>query len=247
VITQKKFSDLSVVKYFDGLINKFVSKNQFWILLALKNIYKKKLKPFHEYNRLNNQVTMSETINESHIIEKAIAGDPNSFAELVNLHQLFLYNLALRAVSNPQEAQDISQETFIRAWRSIKNFRLESSFRTWLYRILMNLCYDRYPRLRRENESLSIEQEEFDLPIPNRIDQYMDQEELSKFVHEQMQNLPEIYRLILSMRYQQDLSYQEIAEVMDMPIGTVKTTIYRAKAQLKERFLSHQEVSLWIA
>lgn len=190
---------------------------------------------------------MSETINESLLIEKAIAGDPNSFAELVNLHQLFLYNLALRAVSNSQEAQDISQETFIRAWRSIKNFRLESSFRTWLYRILMNLCYDRYPRLQREYESLSIEEEEFDLPVVNRMDQYVDQEELCRFVHEHLQSLPEIYRLVLSMRYQQELSYQEIAEILDMPIGTVKTTIYRAKAQLKERFLSHQEVSLWIA
>lgn len=205
------------------------------------------LKPFHEWNRLNNQVAMSETINESLLIEKAIAGDPNSFSELVNLHQLFLYNLALRAVSNQQEAQDITQETFIRAWRNIKKFRLESSFRTWLYRILMNLCYDRYPRLQRDYKSLSIEEEGFDLPVPNRMDQYVDQEELCIFVHEHLQSLPEIYRLVLSMRFQQELSYQEIAEIMDMPIGTVKTTIYRAKAQLKERFLAHQEVSLWIA
>jgi RNA polymerase sigma-70 factor (ECF subfamily) len=213
---------------------------------VIYNISSEVLKPFHEWTRLNNQVIMQEIINESVLIEKAIAGDPNSFSELVNLHQLFLYNLALRAVSNPQEAQDISQETFIRAWRSIKKFRLESSFRTWLYRILMNLCYDRYPRLQRDYKSLSIE-EEFDLPDPNRMDQNVDRKELCIFVHEHLQSLPEIYRLVLSMRFQQELSYQEIAEIMDMPIGTVKTTIYRAKAQLKERFLSHQEVSLWIA
>ena len=93
---------------------------------------------------------MTELINETSLIKRAIAGDANAFAELVNMHQLFLYNLALRAVSHPQEAQDVTQETLIRAWRGLKNFRGESGFRTWLYRILMNLCYDRYPRLQME-------------------------------------------------------------------------------------------------
>jgi RNA polymerase sigma-70 factor (ECF subfamily) len=190
---------------------------------------------------------MSEYNIETSLIKRAIAGDTNAFAELVNTHQLFLYNLALRAVSNPHEAQDVTQETFIRAWKGLKNFRGESGFRTWLYRIMMNLCYDRYPRLQRDKNNLSIENDEMDIPVESVLEQISDQSELTDFIHQQLKSLPEVYRLVLSLRYQQELSYKEIAEVMDVPIGTVKTTIFRAKAQLKERLLSKQEVYTWIA
>jgi RNA polymerase sigma-70 factor (ECF subfamily) len=190
---------------------------------------------------------MSDYNIETSLIKRAIAGDTNAFAELVNTHQLFLYNLALRAVSNPHEAQDITQETFIRAWKGLKNFRGDSGFRTWLYRIMMNLCYDRYPRLQRDKNNLSIEEDEMDIPVESVLEQISDQSELTKLIHQQLKSLPEVYRLALSFRYQQDLSYQEISEVMDMPIGTVKTTIFRAKAQLKELLLEKQEVYTWIA
>lgn len=190
---------------------------------------------------------MSDHIIETSLIKRAIAGDTNAFAKLVNTHQLFLYNLALRAVSNPHEAQDITQETFIRAWKGLKNFRGDSGFRTWLYRIMMNLCYDRYPRLQQDKNNLSIEDDEIDVPVESVLEQISDQSELYEFVQEQLRTLPEVQRLVLSLRYQQDLSYQEIAEVMDMPIGTVKTTIFRAKAQLKALLLSKQEVYIWIA
>jgi RNA polymerase sigma-70 factor (ECF subfamily) len=189
---------------------------------------------------------MSDLIKETSLIKHAIAGDTNAFAELVNTHQLFLYNLALRAVSNPQEAQDITQETFIRAWKGLKNFRGESGFRTWLYRIMMNLCYDRYPRLVREKNTISIEEDEMEIPVESFLEQFTDQTELTTFIHRQLKTLPEVQRLVLSLRFQQDLSYQEISEVMDMPIGTVKTTIFRAKAQLKELLLAKQELYTWI-
>jgi RNA polymerase sigma-70 factor (ECF subfamily) len=188
---------------------------------------------------------MTEFINETSLIKHAIAGDANAFAELVKTHQLFLYNLALRAVSHPQEAQDVTQETFIRAWKGLKNFRGESSFRTWLYRILMNLCYDRYPRLQREKNTISLEEEEKEIPVDSFLEQFSDQTELTTFIQQQLKTLPEVQRLVLSLRFQQDLSYQEISEIMDMPIGTVKTTIFRAKAQLKEN-ISKQELYTWI-
>jgi len=189
---------------------------------------------------------MTELINETSLIKRAIAGDANAFAELVNMHQLFLYNLALRAVSHPQEAQDVTQETLIRAWRGLKNFRGESGFRTWLYRILMNLCYDRYPRLQMEKGAISLEEEDKEIPVDSFLEQFSDQAELTAFIHQQLKTLPEVQRLVLSLRFQQELSYQEISEVMDMPIGTVKTTIFRAKAQLKELLMTKQELYTWI-
>lgn len=180
---------------------------------------------------------MTELNNETTLIKRALAGDTYAFAELVNMHQLFLYNLALRAVSHPQEAQDVTQETFIRAWKGLKNFRGESGFRTWLYRILMNLCYDRYPRLQREKNTISIEEDGEEIPVDSYLEQGCEQVELTQFIQQELRHLPEIYRLVLSLRFKLELSYQEISEVMEMPIGTVKTTIFRAKAQLKERLL----------
>ncbi|HSM26318.1 MAG TPA: RNA polymerase sigma factor [Anaerolineaceae bacterium] len=186
-------------------------------------------------------------IAETSLIEQAKKGNPDAFGELIDLNQSFVYNLALKAVSSYHEAQDITQETFIRAWKGLHNFRGESSFRTWLFRILMNHCYDRYPHLQREMNNLSIDEDEIEIPMDFAMEQFTDQKEFENFIHQQLKELPEIQRLVLNLRYQQDCSYQEIAEVMDMPIGTVKTTIFRAKARLKELFVSKQEVYTWIA
>ena len=207
----------------------------------------KKSKLFSSKSSLYYKGHMKENINESALINRATAGDTLAFAELVNAHQLFLYNLALKAISNQHEAQDITQETFIRAWRGLKNFRQEARFSTWLYRIMMNLCYDRYPHLEREKDTISIDEDDREIPVASFLEQHSDRSELKEIIHQELRNLPEVYRLALTFRYQQELSYQEISEVMDMPIGTVKTTIFRAKAQLKELLLSKQEVYTWIA
>jgi RNA polymerase sigma-70 factor (ECF subfamily) len=194
---------------------------------------------------MNNRLMQENDEEEKHI-RQAIAGDQHAFAELVNTHQRFLYNLALRAVSNPQDAQDITQETFIRAWRAIKTFRGEAGFRTWLYRIMMNLCYDRYPRLNRERDQLSIENEDLEIPQESRLAQKSEQRELFTLIQQHLQALSENHRLVLSLRFQHELSYEEIATVMSIPVGTVKTTIFRAKEKLKERLRSEKEMEAWI-
>ncbi len=184
--------------------------------------------------------------NEQELILQAQQGNTQAFSVLVTEHQQFLYNLALRATSHPQEAQDVVQEAFIRAWRSIKSFRGQSSFRTWLYRITTNLCYDRYPKLQRDRETLSLEVEHYHPVQADHLEQKMDRDQMRELIHQQMQTLPELYRMVLLMRYQKDLSYKEIAEVLEMPMGSVKTAIFRAKNELKEKLCSHQEVMAWI-
>lgn len=183
---------------------------------------------------------------ENQVIQKAQKGDVQAFSLLVINHQDFLYNLALRVTSHPQEAQDLSQEAFIRAWRALPSFRGQSSFRTWLYRILVNLSYDRYPKLKQEMQNLSIEAEEFDPPDEYILEENLEFKNLRAFLHEKMKSLPETYRMVLMMRYQNDLSYKEIATILDIPMGSVKTIIFRAKAALKEQLVLHQEVAAWI-
>ena len=87
--------------------------------------------------------------NEQALIQRAQKGNQDAFAALVDEHQHYVYNLALRLVKDENEALDLTQETFVRAWTALPNFRRQSQFRTWLYRIVTNLCYNRLPGLRR--------------------------------------------------------------------------------------------------
>ncbi|MBN1145911.1 MAG: sigma-70 family RNA polymerase sigma factor, partial [Anaerolineales bacterium] len=92
--------------------------------------------------------------DEAQLVQRARRGDTDAFAELLRAHQDFAYNLALRALGDPHEAEDVAQEAFVRAWQALPRFRGDARFRTWLYRIVANLCYNRLPRLRRELSSL---------------------------------------------------------------------------------------------
>src|SRR4026208_232904 len=91
---------------------------------------------------------------EQSLIRRAQKGDHDAFAALVDEHQRYVYNLALRVVKDENEALDLAQETFVRAWSALPNFRRQSQFRTWLYRIVTNLCYNRLPSLRRSLNDL---------------------------------------------------------------------------------------------
>src|ERR671922_1208961 len=93
-------------------------------------------------------------VPEQHHIQRAQKGDHEAFAALVTEHQGYVYNLALRVLKNEEEALDLAQETFVRAWTALPNFRGQSQLRTWLYRIVTNLCYNRLPNLRRSLNEL---------------------------------------------------------------------------------------------
>ena len=182
--------------------------------------------------------------NETQLIRKARDGDTEAFAELVGLHERFVYNLALRTLGNPDEAADMAQEAFIRAWRALAEFRGQAQFRTWLYRIVLNLCLNRVPRLRREINNLT-QDEMIDLPESssntNNPVTSLEQSELRAHLHHEIDKLPEQYRLLVSLRYQHELSYEEIAALVGLPIGTVKTGLFRAKARLREALSLYEE------
>ncbi len=176
---------------------------------------------------------------EDELIRRAQAGEAEAFASLVAQHQRFVYNLALRALSNPHDAEDATQEAFVRAWVALPGFRRKAQFRTWLYRIVTNLCYNKLPRLRRELAALG-EHDVADLPQETGADPAapLEAEEQRAFLHRQIESLPESYRVLIALRYQEELSYTEIAEVMSLPLGTVKIGLHRAKAQLRAALLS---------
>lgn len=175
---------------------------------------------------------MSES--EATLIQRAQKGDHDAFAALVDANQQYVYNLALRVVKDENEALDLAQETFVRAWTALPNFKGQSQFRTWLYRIVTNLCYNRLPNLRRSLNDLGDDVME-DIPEPgfNSPAKEFESNETRSHLHRAMEELDENYRLLINLRYQNELSYEEIASTLNLPLGTVKTGIFRAKAQLR--------------
>lgn len=183
-----------------------------------------------------------EPSSEEKLIRQAQAGDTDAFAALVVAHQTFVYNLALGLLGNTQEAEDIAQEAFVRAWLALSHFQAKARFRTWLYRIVTNLCYNRLPRLRRDLAALNEETFQ-DIPDELTVDpvSHVETQETRQFLHREIEALPESYRLLILLRYRHELSYQEIAETLDLPLGTVKTGLFRARARLKEALRKYEE------
>jgi RNA polymerase sigma-70 factor (ECF subfamily) len=182
-------------------------------------------------------------VSEQELVRRARGGEAEAFGALVGEHQQFVFNLALRTVNDPAEAEDIAQEAFVRAWQALPNFRGQAQFRTWLYRIVTNLCYNRLPRLRRELAALGeAEAGEWVDDTPTGADPARSAEaaEQRTFLHQQIAALPESYRLLVTLRFQQELSYEEIASVTSLPLGTVKTGLFRARAKLKEALQEYE-------
>lgn len=181
------------------------------------------------------------TTEELDQVRRAQAGDTEAFAWLVARHQKFAYNLALRALSNGQEAEDAAQDAFVRAWLALPNFRGQSQFRTWLYRIVTNVCYNRLPRLRRELSALGDDRSDdiadSNLPEPGHSLEHSQRREV---LNSQIDILPESYKMLITLRYQQELSYEDIAAVLSIPLGTVKTGLFRAKAQLRKALADYE-------
>jgi len=180
--------------------------------------------------------------NEVELIQQAKTGDTKAFVKLIVEHQSFAYNLALRTLGDPHEAEDMAQEAFVRAWLAISRFRGRATFQTWLYRIVVNLCYNRLPNLRRE---LAAEGDEKIANVHDGLSAnpatLVEIDEQRAFLHRQIERLPEKYRLLITLRYQGELTYEEIAQVLDVPLGTVKTGIFRARARLREALRNFEE------
>lgn len=178
--------------------------------------------------------------SDARLVAQAQKGDEAAFEQLLRRHQRYVFNLAYRVLGDYAEAEEVTQEAFVRAWRGLPGFRGEASFTTWLYRIVHNLCLNRLPGLQRELHQVESLEEELVDPTPSPPDHF-DVQQRRAFLHAQLEQLPERYRLVLTLRYLQGLSYNEIAAVLDLPMGTVKTHIHRARCLLAKLLQGREE------
>ena len=176
---------------------------------------------------------------EAAIINAVLDGDSNAYELLVREYEKNVYNLALRMTGNSEDAYDMSQEAFIKAYNSLSSFRGDSKFSVWLYRIVSNVCLDFLrSRNRRATVSLSVENdegEEVELDIADEASSpqaLLDRSLTRDAVRRGLQALPPDHREILLLREIQGLSYDEIAESLDLEVGTVKSRIFRARKKL---------------
>jgi RNA polymerase sigma-70 factor (ECF subfamily) len=185
------------------------------------------------------------SVTEAALIQQAQKGSHDAFATLVDEHQRYVYNLALRLLKDENEALDLAQETFVRAWTALPNFKRQAQFRTWLYRIVTNLCYNRLPNLRRSLNEIGDDVME-DIPESNFNNPVSEVEtnETRKYLHQAIDDLDTNYKLLITLRYQHELSYDEIAFTLNLPLGTVKTGIHRAREQLRKSLARLEEA--WI-
>lgn len=175
-------------------------------------------------------------MNDELLINQTLAGQKEAFGELVLKYQERVYNLALPIVGNPEDALDVTQETFVQALTHLSTFRRSSRFYTWLYRIAFNCAAG---ALRRRRRSVSVDSvlEDFgdsfeaDVEAP---DAEVDRRDNVRLLQAALDKLPEDYRRPLVLREMHEASYEEIAITLNVPIGTVRSRLHRARAALRE-------------
>ena len=177
------------------------------------------------------------------IVERVQQGDKEAYNILVLRYQHKVCDIAYKYVNNYVDANDIAQESFIRAYRALANFRGESSFYTWLYRIVSNTAKSYLEQNQKHRYSVDVDDPEFDnqqdvkgLLISNDSpDALLESDELHKIVSQAMEDLPEDLKRAIVLREVEEMSYEDIASIMDTPIGTVRSRIFRARQFIEDR------------
>ncbi|MFB1082465.1 RNA polymerase sigma factor SigW [Jeotgalibacillus sp. JSM ZJ347] len=178
-------------------------------------------------------------------IQQVRKGDQDAFGEIVELFKDRVYHVCFRMLGNRHEAEDIAQEAFIRAYTNIHTFDIDRKFSTWLFRIATNLCID---RIRKKKPDYYLDAEvsgtdgltmyskvETDGPLPEEEVESM---ELQESIQKEISRLPDKYRSVIVLKYIEELSLKEISEILELPIGTVKTRIHRGREALRKQLRS---------
>jgi len=186
------------------------------------------------------------TRTDEELVARATAGDQDSFNQLVARWERPIYALAYRTLGREEEARDVVQEAFLRAYRGLKGFKGEAKFSSWLYRITLNLCRD---WIRRERRAPIVQVPEGVDPVDladaqvspsESVEDLVGRREMSQAVAKAMAELPEEQRVAIMLKEYHGLTFQEIADQLDCPLSTVKTRLYQGLSVLRRRLERQQ-------
>ena len=190
-------------------------------------------------------------MREEELIRRAAQGDDSAFEQLVLAHQRQVYNLCLRICCNEADAMDLSQEEFIRAWRGLGQYQFGAEFSTWLYRLTRNVCID-FLRAQKRRQTVPLhlndDEGETELPLPDTAEGPEERAvagERRRALAQAMQALSPEHREILTLRVIEDLPYEQIAQILGVRTGTVKSRLARARISLKNILKSGNQMNLF--
>ena len=180
---------------------------------------------------------------DSDLVATAINGLEGSFEELVRRYQRPISAYVYRMVGNYESALDLTQEIFIKVYASLRKYRSEFKFSTWIYKIAHNAAVDHLRRSSTREQSLTNgnDSDQFELPIESRRlspEQESERKERRVEIESVVRALPANYRELIILRHSQDLTYEEIVEVTGLPLGTVKNRLFRAREMMRQQFVN---------
>ncbi len=177
--------------------------------------------------------TQMTTSNDQIIINQIIEGDTNAFSVLVERYKDLVFTLALRMVKNREEAEEVSQDTFIKVFKSLSKFKGDSKFSTWIYRVAYNTCLDRLKKIKREYNVVAIDEytEHQIKTLDNALDQMEAQEHKDK-IQKCLQLLPSDDSFLLTLYYFEEQSLEEISKVVGLTANNVKVKLFRSRKKL---------------
>jgi len=187
---------------------------------------------------LTNVVSSCTEQDDALLVAASRRGDQDAFAQLVQRYQRRTFNLVFRILQQYDEATEITQETFLAAWQGLPSFRGDARFPTWLYRIAYNCSLKQLEHRKRDRAlQAAMQAEQVLQQVDDSVlaDAELEAHDRQTMIQEQISNLPAKYRVVLVLRHLQEMTYEEMAEALTMPIGTIKTHLFRARNLLKER------------
>ncbi|MGI6358752.1 MAG: sigma-70 family RNA polymerase sigma factor [Bacillota bacterium] len=191
-------------------------------------------------------------LSDERLVELFQTGDSQAFDMLIERYQTKVYNMALRLTGEQQDAYDLAQEVFLKVYRYLAQFRSQSTFSTWLYRIVTNSFYDEMRKKKRRptvvvslDETIETSDGEITRELPSSDsgpEELSLQHELQQLVQQALRSLPEDYRVVLVLRDLESHSYDEIAQILDLNLGTVKSRISRARLALRKLLQREEQI-----
>jgi len=176
-------------------------------------------------------------VSDEALVAMTLKGQSAAFEELIKRYERQIYSLTLKMMGNQEDANDVAQEIFIKLYNALNKFDNERKFFSWMYKIALNVCYTAMKRRPQENFSLD-NIIDFAPLIPERDTQpetYFESQEIKTLVQTAISELPENFRVPVLLRYMHEMSYQQIADAMELPVSTIETRLYRGKAILQKR------------
>jgi len=167
---------------------------------------------------------------DAELIKTAQSGDRDALIQLLREIEAHVYRTAFYIVGNEQDAMDAAQEALIRVYTKINSYEEKALFKTWVQRIVTNICIDKF---RRKKPTVSIDEHNMIFTNDDNVEEAIMLTDISKDIREAIDKLPERHRAVIILRYMEDFSYKEIADSLDLPLNTVKSYLYRARQQLQ--------------